>query len=170
MNEPAIFTQRRHLSDAMARLSKADSVGAMVSILRETGRAISGADGVTVIRREGDLVAYVAEDAVSPLWTGKRFAIEACISGLAILEGKPIMIPDIYVDPRVPHGAYRPTFVRSMAMYPIGLVEPMMAMGVYWRETGTVDAGVSALLASLARYASVTLSRVGGTQGISAAS
>ncbi|WP_204314657.1 hypothetical protein, partial [Stenotrophomonas maltophilia] len=77
-------------------------------------------DGVTVIRREGDSVAYVAEDAMTPLLAGERFPIENCISGLAILEARPIHIPDIYDDPRVPVDAYRPTFVRSMSMYPIG--------------------------------------------------
>ena len=161
MTERAVFGQRRHLSDAMQRLTAAQSIEAMVAVLRDSGRAIAAAEGVTVIRREGDLVAYIAEDAINPLWTGKRFAIEACISGLAILEGKPIVIPDIYADPRVPHAAYRPTFVRSMAMYPVGLVRPMMAMGAYWRAPGEVDPGTSAMLATLARLAGVTLGRLG---------
>ncbi|NWO96252.1 hypothetical protein GY976_24265, partial [Escherichia coli] len=87
---------------------------------------------------------------MTPLLAGERFPIENCISGLAILEARPIHIPDIYDDPRVPVDAYRPTFVRSMSMYPIGLMGPSMAMGAYWAAAGPIDPGTSALLASLA--------------------
>ncbi len=160
MREPDSFEQRRLLTEAMARLSHATSIDELVNVLRECARTIARCDGVTVIRREGDSVAYVAEDAMTPLWAGERFPIENCISGLAILEARPIHIPDIYDDPRVPVDAYRPTFVRSMSMYPIGLMGPSMAMGAYWAEAGPIDPSTSALLASLARYAGVTLGRV----------
>lgn len=161
MGEPAIYAQKRKLNEAMSALAAALSLEDLVTTLCAAGRAIAASEGVTVIRREGDLVAYIAEDAVNPLWTGKRFAMEACISGLAILENRPILIPDIYADSRVPHAAYRPTFVRSMAMYPIGLVAPTMAVGAYWRERREIDAGTSALLITLARMAGIALSRVG---------
>jgi hypothetical protein len=163
--EPDTFEQRRLLTEAMARLSRAGSIDEIVDILRLCARAISGADGITVIRRQGDRVAYIAEDALQPLWAGADFPIENCISGLAILEARPIHIPNIYEDPRVPIEAYEPTFVRSMAMYPIGLMGPSMAMGAYWARSGAIDPGTSALLASLARYAGVTLGRVTDGRG-----
>lgn len=158
--QPDSFEQRRLLTEAMSRLSRARSIGELVDVLRTSARSIAGADGITVIRREGDRVAYIAEDALQPLWAGHDFPIENCISGLAIIEARPIHIPDIYDDPRVPVEAYEPTFVRSMAMYPIGLMGPSMAMGAYWASSGEIDPGASALLASLARYAGVTLGRV----------
>ena len=102
LREPDSFEQRRLLTEAMARLSHATSIDELVNVLRECARTIARCDGVTVIRREGDRVAYVAEDAMTPLWAGERFPIENCISGLAILEARPIHIPDIYDDPRVP--------------------------------------------------------------------
>ncbi|MEP9357218.1 GAF domain-containing protein [Sphingomonas sp. KR3-1] len=165
MGQPDSFEQRRLLTEAMARLSHAGSIDEIVAILRESARTIAQADGITVIRRDGNQVAYIAEDALEPLWSGQSFPIEACISGLAIIEAHPIHIPDIYEDPRVPVDAYRPTFVRSMAMYPIGLMGPSMAMGAYWRTAGAIDPGASALLASLARYAGVTLGRVTDGKG-----
>lgn len=165
LTQPDTFEQRRLLTDAMARLSRATSIDELIDVLRTSARMIARADGITVIRREGELVAYVAEDALQPLWTGERFPIENCISGLAIIEARPIHIPDIYSDSRVPVDAYRPTFVRSMAMYPIGLMGPSMAMGAYWATSGTIDPGTSALLASLARYAGVTLGRVTDGKG-----
>jgi hypothetical protein len=160
MAEPQIFEQRRHLSVAMAALAQTRSLDDLVAALATTTRAVAGSEGVAVIRRVGDQVAYVAEDAVRPLWKGRSFAIEACISGMAILDNKPVLIPDIYADARVPHAAYRPTFVRSMAMYPIGFVAPTMAVGAYWRDARPVDAANTAMLATLARFASVTLSRL----------
>jgi hypothetical protein len=35
---------------------------------------------VTFVLREGDLCYYAEEDAISPLWKGKRFPMAACIS------------------------------------------------------------------------------------------
>lgn len=160
MGEPGIFAQKRKLNEAMSALADVVSAEDLVTVICSAGRAIAASEGVTVIRREGDLVAYIAEDAINPLWTGKRFAIEACISGMAITQNQPILIPDIYSDPRVPHSAYRPTFVRSMAMYPIGIVEPVMAVGAYWREARAIDPGTSALLATLARMAGIALGRI----------
>ena len=40
-----------------------------------------GADGATFVLRDGDCCYYVDEDAISPLWKGQRFPLEACISG-----------------------------------------------------------------------------------------
>jgi hypothetical protein len=48
------------------------------------------------------------------------------------VHAQPAVIPDIYADPRVPADAYRPTFVRSMAMVPIGRETPLGAIGAYW--------------------------------------
>jgi len=41
------------------------------------------------------------------------------------------MIPDVYLDERIPHDAYRPTFVKSLVMTPIGKEEPIGAIGCY---------------------------------------
>ena len=160
MREPDSFEQRRLLTEAMARLSHARSIDELVTVLRECARTIARCDGVTVIRREGNRVAYIAEDAMSPLWAGSDFPIENCISGLAIIEARPIHIPDIYQDSRVPVDAYRPTFVRSMSMYPIGLMGPSMAMGAYWASAGPIDPEAIALLGNLARAASPVFDRV----------
>jgi GAF domain-containing protein len=134
-------------------LAAARSEEQIVMVFRRSARAIAGADGITMIRREGDRVHYIAEDAIGPLWSGQDFPIEACISGIAILENRPIIIPDIYADPRVPIDAYRSTFVRSMAMVPIGHSAPKWAMGAYWSLPGAPTEEAMMLLASLARAA-----------------
>lgn len=160
MSETNHDLRRRKLMDVLSQLAGALSIEQLVMILRGSAREIAAADGITVVRRRGDRVAYVAEDAVSPLWTGQEFPIESCISGIAMLENQPILIPDIYVDSRVPIDAYAATFVRSMAMFPLGLAEPRMAMGAYWRRAGPPDAESVLMLSSLARSAGTVFDRI----------
>ncbi|NML04708.1 GAF domain-containing protein [Sphingomonas sp. G-3-2-10] len=162
--EVASLERRRRLMDTLGQLAQVDTIEALVMTLRGSARAIGNADGITVVRRIGNRVAYVAEDAASPLWTGQDFPIEACISGLAMIENRPIVIPDIFADDRVPHEAYRATFAKSMAMFPIGVAEPRMSMGAYWAKTGEIDPEAVALLSNLARAASRVFDRVEGSR------
>lgn len=152
--------RRRVLMDALVRLAAVQTLDELVVTLRGNARAIGGADGITVVRRIGDRVAYVAEDAASPLWTGQDFPIESCISGIAMVENRPILIPDIFADARVPHAAYASTFVKSMAMFPIGSGTPQMAMGAYWETAGAIDEEAVEFLANLARSATQVFERV----------
>jgi GAF domain-containing protein len=79
---------------------------------------------------------YADEDAISPLWKGQRFPLSACISGWAIINRQSVVIEDIYADERIPHDAYRPTFVKSLAIVPIRTLEPMiLAAGVVGRRS-----------------------------------
>jgi GAF domain-containing protein len=117
------------LEQVIEDLKEADSIEEVVQTIRISARAIAGADGIAFVRREGDHVHYVTEDAIGPLWTGQHFPIESCISGIAMITGEPVVIPDVFADPRVPHAAYEPTFVKSMAMFPLGLNGKVAAIG-----------------------------------------
>lgn len=103
----------------------------VMKVVRTSARHLVGADGVTFILRQSDHCVYVEEDAIGPLWKGQRFPLERCVSGWVMLNGRPTVIPDIAVDARVPQEAYRATFVRSMAMVPVGS-PPLGAIGAYW--------------------------------------
>src|SRR5690349_19608145 len=95
------------------RLTIARTLPEIMEITTHAARTLLKADGITFVLREGDLCYYAEEDAISPLWKGHRFPMSACISGWCMTEAQAAVIPDIYEDPRIPHGAYRPTFVRS---------------------------------------------------------
>ncbi len=116
------------------RLSFCGDMEGVVAVLSESARRLSGADGVTVVLRDGDLCHYVEENAIAPLWKGRRFPLEACISGWCMLQRRQVAIEDIYADPRIPHDAYRPTFVQSLAMTPIRSEDPIGALGAYWAD------------------------------------
>lgn len=139
--------------------SAADEISVAV-ILRKAARLLTGADGVCVILRKGDRVHYVEEDAVGPLWKGQDFPIEACISGWAILNKQTVVIADINGDPRIPLEAYKPTFVKSLAMAPIGLPNPIAAIGAYWSEQRRPTDDEVYALETMARAASVALENV----------
>ncbi len=154
------FKRWRLMTAATERLGSAESLSDILEILRASARAVLRSDGVTVIMREGPLVHYIGEDAVAPLWSGQRFAIETCISGLAMIERQMIVIPDIRLDPRVPLNAYLSTFVASMAVAPIGRGEPVAAIGAYWRSAQPIEHDALVLLDMLAKGASAQLERL----------
>lgn len=95
-------------------------------------RELVGADGATFVLCEGELVYYAEEDAIGGLWKGRRFPATSCISGWAAMHRETAVIEDIYADERIPVEAYRPTFVRSLAMAPMGQSAPVGAVGAYW--------------------------------------
>ena len=142
------------------RLGVARSVADVQAITRSAARRLTNADGATFVLRDGGLCYYADEDAIAPLWKGQRFPLEACVSGIAMRERQTIVIPDIYADPRVPHDAYRPTFVKSMCMVPIRTLDPIGAIGNYWARPHEVTPTEITLLQGLADSTAAALDNV----------
>jgi len=141
-------------------LSLARNLETVMKIVRTAARQLTGADGATFILREGDLCFYADEDAISPLWKGSRFPVSRCISGWAMLNKTAAVIEDIYKDDRIPHDAYRPTFVKSLAMVPIRTIAPIGAIGNYWATSHRPTTEEMNLLQSLADITAVTIENV----------
>jgi GAF domain-containing protein len=154
------FNRYRLLNETNALLRRAATVADVFEMLRAQARAIAEADGVAVVERLGDEVTYVGEDAIAPLWTGQRFPIGYCVTGLAMLARERIVIADIRDDPRVPLNLYLSTFVRSMAIYPLGSPRPIAALGLYWREPRVLGRDVDALMTMLAAGANAAFETI----------
>jgi putative two-component system response regulator len=148
------------LITAAQELALAPSLLAVQTIVRTTARALARADGATFVLREGDECFYADEDAMSPLWKGQRFPIDVCISGWAMQHRETVVVPDIRTDERIPQDAYRPTFVRSMAMIPVGGGKPVAAIGVYWATPGIASAEGIVEVRSLAALVAMALTRL----------
>jgi signal transduction histidine kinase len=148
------------LVGVVQQLSLTRSLDSIMEIVRHAARELTGADGATFVLREGDLCYYAEEDAISPLWKGQRFPMSACISGWAMLNRKPAVIPDIYADERIPADAYRPTFVKSLVMVPIRTAAPIGAIGNYWAEPCRPTQEVVRVLQALADTTSVAVENV----------
>ncbi len=146
-----------HLVGVVQALSQAHDVATVTRIARDAARDLTGADGSTFVLRDGDQCYYADENAIAPLWKGKRFPMEICISGWVMLNACPAVIPDIYEDPRIPAEAYRPTFVKSLAMVPIRREAPIGAIGNYWAQPHNPTDEEVAVLQALADTTSVAL-------------
>jgi GAF domain-containing protein len=133
----AIFDEtadfRAWVAQADRRLTAAESRAEAIETVRATARAICGSDGICLILRDGDLCHYVEEDAIAPLWKGQRFPLSICISGWSMRHAQTAVIEDVFADPRIPHDVYRPTFVKSMIMTPVGDANAVAAIGAYWQ-------------------------------------
>ena len=117
-------------------LRAAGTFARLQAVTLAAARRLCDADGATFVVRDGDRCFYVDEDSIAPLWKGQRFPLTQCISGWAMRHGGLAEVPDIRVDERIPQQAYRPTFVRSLVMAPMGGGRPALgSVGVYWTET-----------------------------------
>lgn len=122
----------RYLAEIVEKIAGVRDLTSLMDIVRHALRDLTGADGAALVMRKDERCHYVDEDAIGPLWKGQSFPIEACISGWAMLHAQTVVIEDIYADARIPHEAYRPTFVKSLSMVPIGRQHPLGAIGCYW--------------------------------------
>ena len=148
------------LVHVVQQLSTARNLATLMAFVRKAARDISGADGAAFVLREKDQCFYADEDAIAPLWKGKRFPMSACISGWSMLHGEAVAIEDIYADPRIPADAYRPTFVKSLVMVPIRKADPVGAIGIYWARRHRVRQDEVRLLQALADSTSVAMENV----------
>lgn len=147
---------RDPLLDTVSALASARDEAGVCNIVRRAARELTGADGVTFVLRRGSHCYYADEDAIGPLWKGRQFPMETCISGWAMIHRQHVVIPDIYSDDRIPHDAYRATFVKSLMMVPVRRDDPIAAIGAYWatyHEATPLEIGVLQNLADAAALA-----------------
>ena len=71
--DPDYQIRGKLLLAACARLSVAQTLAEVVEIVRSSACAACSADGVTFVLRDGSQCHYVEEDAIGPLWKGRRF-------------------------------------------------------------------------------------------------
>src|SRR3989442_6520243 len=121
---------------------------------------LSGADGATLVLRDGDDCYYADEDAIAALWKGGRVPLNACISGWVMANKQPVAIEDVYADPRIAANVYRPTFVQSLVVVPVCREAPVAAIGAYWATRHRAEAREVAVLQSIADAAALALENV----------
>lgn len=148
------------LLQTIQALSLARDLPSLYGIVRHAARRLLNSDGATLVLRDGEMCYYIDEDAIEPLWKGKRFPLEHCISGWSMMHRTHVVIDDIYADNRIPHDAYRPTFVKSLLMVPIRMSEPIGAIGNYWAQPHSATPEEVQLLQALADSTSIAFENV----------
>jgi signal transduction histidine kinase/CheY-like chemotaxis protein len=146
--------------EVVRSLSLCRSVEEIAKVVRRSARELVDAEGATFVLNEDGQCYYVDEDAVTPLWKGQRFPLNTCISGWVMQSKQQVCIPDIYADARIPHSAYRPTFVKSLVMTPIRQTAPVGAIGVYWAASKQASADELDILQALADTTSVAMENI----------
>jgi signal transduction histidine kinase len=145
------------LIDAIRKLAGARTISAISYVVRHAARMLVQADGATFVLRDQEQCFYLDEEAISPLWKGQRFPLGACISGWAMQHQQQVMISDIFADARIPHDAYRPTFVKSLVMTPVRRDPARAAIGTYWAHQREASPSERAFLQDLADATAVAL-------------
>lgn len=148
------------LLHTVQELSLARSLPEIQRIVRAAARELTGCDGATFVLKDDGMCYYADEDAIEPLRKGMRFPLENCISGWAMANRQAAVIQNIYDDERIPHAAYRPTFVQSLVMVPIRKLDPVGAIGYYWATERQPTDDEVALLQALADATSVAMENV----------
>jgi HD-GYP domain-containing protein (c-di-GMP phosphodiesterase class II) len=156
-----VGVNRDELVRTVHRLSLARSFEEIQEIVRHAARRLTGADGAAFVIRDGDDCLYADEDAIAPLWwNGHRFPLRGCIAGWAILNGRSVAIDDVYSDERVPQDHGPPSFVKSLAVAPIGHHEPIGAITNYWATRHHATASELGALQALADSVAVAIENV----------
>ena len=150
----------KYLIKVIQELSKKKSLEEIMQVVRIAARELTNADGATFVLRDGNNCYYAEENAISPLWKGNRFPMEKCISGWVMKNAQSVIIEDIYQDSRIPIEAYKPTFVKSLAMVPICSQAPIGAIGNYWSKVNTPSLEEVELLQALADSTSIAMENV----------
>ncbi len=148
------------LVESVQKLAAAQSVEEVQTIVIRSARKLIEADGATIVFRENNNCYYVDEDAISPLWKGKKFPMETCISGWVMINKQPVVIEDIFSDDRIQKNAYSPTFVKSLAMVPLIVNNPIGAIGNYWKDKHKASPQEVQLLQTLADAAARSLDNI----------
>ncbi|OYW76235.1 MAG: hypothetical protein B7Z26_10750, partial [Asticcacaulis sp. 32-58-5] len=95
----AMYTRAMEkLVQVVQALSNARDLNTVIRIARDAARELLDADGATFVLREGDKCFYADENAIAPLWKGKRFPMHLCVSGWVMSNRKSVVIEDIYAD------------------------------------------------------------------------
>ncbi|HEY8607812.1 MAG TPA: EAL domain-containing protein [Noviherbaspirillum sp.] len=156
---PAVPENRfRLLAEALERIGGQQSRARILDTMRIYTRHLVGANGACIVLRDQDQCYYVAEDSPEgALWRGQRFPMASCISGWVMLHRRTAVVTDVLRDSRVPPDIYRPTYVKSMVMVPVGGDRPFAAIGAYWSALHHPAPDDIAVLEALARACGAAL-------------
>jgi len=141
-------------------LSIAHTESQVYKIVTLAAKNLANAKGSTFVKRDGDFCYYVEEDSDEHLWKGQRFPLSDCVTGWVMIHKESALIEDIYNDKRVPLEYYKPTYIRSLAAFPINIEEPNAAMCSYWDISYSPSPDEVMLLQTLADAATIALKNI----------
>ena len=150
----------RRLAGAVEGIAGTRDLDGLAAIVCAAACRLTGAEGATLVVREGEECHYLGEDAVAPLWMGRRFPLDRCASGWTIRHAQTLVAADWAEDKRIPAELYAGTFVRGLSVVPIGRTDPVGAIGCYWSKPHLATEEELGLQQALADAAAVGLANL----------
>jgi two-component system CheB/CheR fusion protein len=92
----------------------------MTGVVCRAVRELTGADGATLVLREGDRCAMPRKTGSLRCGRAAISRLTSAFSGWAMQHQEVAIVEDVHADPRLQHALYGPTFVNSLAMIPVG--------------------------------------------------
>jgi signal transduction histidine kinase/ActR/RegA family two-component response regulator len=148
------------LLEVVSALASARTLEDVIGIVRRSARALTRADGVSLMLHEQGMCHYVDEDGIAPSWKNRRFPLDECICGWAMLHRQTVVVSDVQADSRIPHEAYSPSFVKSLLIVPMLDEKPLGAIGAYWAREHVASGTEQQVLRALANAAALALRNV----------
>lgn len=158
--ESTYLEQLRHLVFVVQELSLARDLASIQRIVSAAARHLAGADGACFVRRDQGASYYAEEDAIAPLFKGRRFPMDQCIAGWCMRHRAQVVIGDVATDPRIRPEIYGQTFIRSLAVVPVRNLDPVGAVAVYWASGNQPNEHQLSLLQALADSAAAAMENV----------
>jgi len=150
-------SQLFELITTVQSLARAHDEGTLFATACTSARRLTGADGAGVILCEGKECHHCAEDAVTPAFKGRRIPMERCISGIAMAQRHSLVIRNTLHDPRIHQPDYASSFVRALAVTPMGRTHSAGAINVYWARPHRIKRRELVLLETLAEATAIAL-------------
>lgn len=154
------WAELRKLISIVKELSLTKDLSSISSIALHYARSLTNADGATFVLKEQESCYFLDEAFVNPLWRRKKIPMKDCVCGVAIENGEPIRIKNLYADPRVHQDTYKGTEVKSVLVVPILPSKPIGAIASYWIREYSPSYDELNLLQALADISAICIERV----------
>ena len=142
---------------AIQELSLARTLPEIHAVVRRAARRINRSEGSSLALLDGSFCHYVEEEGVGPGWKGRHLPVEHCLSGWSITRRRPVVVPDVRSDLRLPVAPYWSTPVASLVVVPVRSQAPIGALASYWGTPRAPTGGEVRRLQALADTASVAI-------------
>jgi signal transduction histidine kinase len=142
------------------QLFSAHDLETIMNVVKVAAKELTGADGVTFSLKENDECFFAEEEAINPLWRGKRIPMEKCIDGWSIRNHEQVFIEDITRDNRVSQDVYSALPIKSLIVVPIHRLDPIGALGSYWTNVHVISSEGVLQLQTLADVTAVAVENV----------
>lgn len=153
---PSYVSAMERLVTVVQELSLARELGEILAVVPRAARELVHADAAALVLCDHGVCFHAAEDAPAPLWKGRHWPIEACVSGWVIKNRTPANVFDASSDPRVAD-ACKHELVRGLVAVPI---RDRGAIEVYWTRPRRASDQELRLLTALADAAWTALENV----------